>query len=1147
MNIKKIAAAAIAMAMSFGTAPYMDIVDPNSYIFANAADDYTEVEENGIKFKVYEDHAEVSGSASDIEGEVNIPGTVDEKPVTKIGGGSFSGRSKITAVSIPDTVTYIGEGALYSTGIRKIDLPSSLKTIDSYAFYTCWKLSEIDIPEGTETIARDAFSFCNVLSDVKLPSTLKELGENAFYSCENIETVEIPGSVEQIGDSVFKACSGLKTVKLGEGLTEVSDRMFYGLDRLESVELPESLKEIGENAFSGTSIINIDIPSGVTSIGSGAFSNCDNLTSVKLPDGITRIESQLFESCSALAKVELPKGLISIETGAFSECEALTDIEFNDKLTEINALAFGYTGLKDIVIPESVEYIGSSAFNACTDLEKITFMNPDCSIVQAENTIYEEAVIRGYDNSSAQKYAKRFKRTFESIGGGDDPITTTAPSVTTTSATNISTTTLRLTTTTTAKLTTTTTKASTTTTAKPSTTTTKVSTTTTAKPSTTTTKASTTTTAKPSTTTTKASTTTTAKPSTTTTKASTTTTAKPSTTTTKASTTTTAKPSTTTTKASTTTTAKPSTTTTKASTTTTSKPSTTTTTVSSTTTTSVSETTTTSKPALTNEEFIKKADIDGDGYVNAVDASYIIDSILMDKQLPEGKGDVNNDGIFDFMDFKDTLQYYARYSAYGYTDMDKFFESIAKRPDKNDNKVSISQAAAVADTNAKFGEFILEFGTDMPVESFYGQVLFNGKTAREAGFDSVEFSSTTGKNIFYTNNKNGKFASSNNKSNSKLIIRVYGAKAGEYEISYKDLQFYDDNGVKYSGYTKKDFEPRLTITENTATTTTLTDTVTTTSSVTTTSKDDLLNEQLMKNADINCDGEIDMLDVSRINGYVAGLESMLLPDDTSQQPEKGKGDVNGDGKVNVVDCIFLNSYFDKLEKGEDVSLYFAGLTKLPKTIEKKVTISQAAVSCSENDRYCEFELKYSSELPVSAVSGKILINGKQPSSDIGYVETVYKNEGKYIYDIGVETGVIAVRSISDDKFTEDTIIFRLDAPKAGEYTISYDDLKFYGPDCAEYSGYTMKDFEPKITVSEKSVKLGDFNGDGIIDAVDASNILAAYARYSTGAAEPTDEEKAVCDVNRDGLIDAVDSAKVLAYYAHNSGGGTLTFEEFLRK
>lgn len=80
-----------------------------------------------------------------------------------------------------------------------------------------------------------------------------------------------------------------------------------------------------------------------------------------------------------------------------------------------------------------------------------------------------------------------------------------------------------------------------------------------------------------------------------------------------------------------------------------------------------------------------------------------------------------------------------------------------------------------------------------------------------------------------------------------------------------------------------------------------------------------------------------------------------------------------------------------------------------------------------------------------------------------------------------------------------------------------------------------------------AAKLGDVNGDGRIDSVDASNILASYAVFSTGQASPTSTEVAASDVNNDGKIDSIDASKVLSFYAYNSSSGTLSFTEYLKK
>ena len=75
---------------------------------------------------------------------------------------------------------------------------------------------------------------------------------------------------------------------------------------------------------------------------------------------------------------------------------------------------------------------------------------------------------------------------------------------------------------------------------------------------------------------------------------------------------------------------------------------------------------------------------------------------------------------------------------------------------------------------------------------------------------------------------------------------------------------------------------------------------------------------------------------------------------------------------------------------------------------------------------------------------------------------------------------------------------------------------------------------PAAAETENSIMLGDPTGDGIINAVDASNILGLYSELSIEMTELTNELGAICDVNRDGCVDAVDASMVLSYYASQS-------------
>ena len=337
---------------------------------------------------------------------------------------------------------------------------------------------------------------------------------------------------------------------------------------------------------------------------------------------------------------------------------------------------------------------------------------------------------------------------------------------------------------------------------------------------------------------------------------------------------------------------------------------------------------------------------------------------------------------------------------------------------------------------------------------------------------------------------------------------------------------------------------KTTTTTSAATTTTTkaatTTTITKAAITTTITVPVLTNEQLIKNADVNDDGEIDAIDSSKVLSSILGQGEL---------PE-GKGDANGDGKIDIIDAMAAMEYHARISTDSDVSDFFTNLSKASSIMEKSVTISQDDASGNESDEYCEFVLKIDSEQPVIAAAAALLFNGKTPA-EAGIKEIdITSASKKYGNYVNLKNGKFFLYSSLQNTIAKDSIIFRVYGIKAGEYAISYDDLKFYGTDGTEYSGFIKKDFDSSLTVnatsSENKKYLGDVDGNDIIDAVDASKILAKYAKYSIGSEVPTEDDLAICDVNKDGYIDAVDASKVLAYYAHTSTGGKLAFEEFMK-
>lgn len=89
--------------------------------------------------------------------------------------------------------------------ITELTLPSTLTTIDDYAFAFYLNVKDVQIPYGVTTIGNNAFSDCYKIENVVLPGTVKKIGNYAFSVCDSLNSITIPASVTEIGEKIAKA------------------------------------------------------------------------------------------------------------------------------------------------------------------------------------------------------------------------------------------------------------------------------------------------------------------------------------------------------------------------------------------------------------------------------------------------------------------------------------------------------------------------------------------------------------------------------------------------------------------------------------------------------------------------------------------------------------------------------------------------------------------------------------------------------------------------------------------------------------------------------------------------------------------------------------------------------------------------------
>ena len=176
-----------------------------------------------------------------IKVDYDVKGDFSIKPGTRvIANFAFAERSGITSITIPNTVTSIGEGAFYRySALTFVTIPESVTSIGYDAFYgtalynnkSNWEdgalyindclievsddiVGDFSIKPGTRVIANFAFVKRSGITSITIPNSVKRIGKGAFYGCSSLTSLNIPNSVTSIGKGAFYKCSSLDSITI---------------------------------------------------------------------------------------------------------------------------------------------------------------------------------------------------------------------------------------------------------------------------------------------------------------------------------------------------------------------------------------------------------------------------------------------------------------------------------------------------------------------------------------------------------------------------------------------------------------------------------------------------------------------------------------------------------------------------------------------------------------------------------------------------------------------------------------------------------------------------------------------------------------------------------------------------------------------
>ena len=301
--------------------------------------------------------------------------------MTSLRGGSFAGKLEVIG----------GELLLNSTNKTEIEVAQSLDI----------RVNPYLIVDGVLLSAETNLALMDESGVLTLPESVEKIGNGAFANVSGLKTIIIPGTVKEIGTNAFTNNADLTRVVLEEGIEIIGDEAFRECRNLETIELPESLVSIGVSAFQMCSKLNnVKIPSKITVIRATTFYACSNLSNITLPENLQEIQSYAFLDCNNLDNIYISKNVSNIGNSAFEHCTNLINIEiaeentkYNysqdsgmlmdlennniifissavlnntttfsipDGITNFNTSINSYTNITTIIIPSSLETIGSA-------------------------------------------------------------------------------------------------------------------------------------------------------------------------------------------------------------------------------------------------------------------------------------------------------------------------------------------------------------------------------------------------------------------------------------------------------------------------------------------------------------------------------------------------------------------------------------------------------------------------------------------------------------------------------------------------------------------------------------------------------------------------------------------------------------------
>lgn len=280
----------------------------------------------------------------------------DNSGVTFIGDHAFKSCKNLQTIeNIPSTLKYIKKWCFEESGLKSVDLSNTdVTTMEDGVFFNNTSLTFIKLPNKLENFWDHAFCGCTSLNNIVMPSTVVGIYNNVFFGCTSLTNVTLNEGCTTLGHHVFKN-SNLATVTFPKTLNSISEYAFENT-KLNIVDLSNTqIKSLPNGCFYDCGqLSDVKLPNGLTFIGEKAFQK-SSIASITFPPSLQKIDDYAFQYAK-LANVVIPTSCDTIGTAAFANNDNLTTVVINGTKCYLAFEAFANClNLKDVYITSNIK------------------------------------------------------------------------------------------------------------------------------------------------------------------------------------------------------------------------------------------------------------------------------------------------------------------------------------------------------------------------------------------------------------------------------------------------------------------------------------------------------------------------------------------------------------------------------------------------------------------------------------------------------------------------------------------------------------------------------------------------------------------------------------------------------------------------